>query len=470
MVTSAAVAKSRTPPGLKRGRKKRPALEHEQVTGRKYLQILRPYLQRLHAAYPHPNRVLFYDDVVLSYLVAFFSPALRSLRLIEDASQVPGVNKFLNVDAVCSSTLSDANGLFDPAHLAGLIADLRADLPVAASGPRSDDPQLMQLLDNAVLVDGSFFRLAADVQWAIHAANQHGGGKGTPDPQASAKAAPNKPQKDMKPDEIKSATPKAKSTKPKSTKPGIGTVRLNCQYCLSSGVPTGVSINGSDGVHESTAAEAFVEPDHLYVFDSGIVSFDYLRKILCGSSHLVCNLSKIVNFTPQQDRPLSSQDINAGIISDRIGQLSGSNRNTPPQNLFREIIVQYTDRSGKIQRLRLLTDLMDLSAFAVAEIYRQRWKIELFFRWLKVSANFRHLCSHSRNGVTLSFHMAVIAALLMILRTGRPLSVYGHSLLCMVAAGQADLQHILPILEKRERERRLERERLARKRSAKKPA
>jgi hypothetical protein len=90
------------------------------------------------------------------------------------------VNKYLNVDCVCSSTLSDANALFDPAHLAGLIADLRRDLPTIASGPGSinDDPQLMALLDQAVLVDGSFFRLAADVQWAIHAANQYGGGWG----------------------------------------------------------------------------------------------------------------------------------------------------------------------------------------------------------------------------------------------------------------------------------------------------
>jgi Transposase DDE domain len=419
--------------------------------------------------YPHPLRVLFYDDVVISYLVAFFSPALRSLRLIEDASQVPGVNRFLNVDAVCSSTLSDANALFDPAHLAGLIADLRADLPATASRPGCDDPQLMQLLDSAVLVDGSFFRLAADVQWAIHAANQYGGGKGTAEPPTAEPV-----QGDAECSETKStgktSGKKSKSAKSKSTKPGIGTVRLNCQYCLSSGVPTGVSINGSDGVHESTAAEPFVEPDHLYVFDSGIVSFDYLRKILSNHSHLVCNLSKIVNFTPLEDRPLSSQDIKAGIISDRTGHLSGSNRNTPPENLFREIIVEYTDRSGNTRRLRLLTDLMDLSAFAVAEIYRQRWKIELFFRWLKVSANFGHLCSHSRNGVSLGFHMAVIAALLMILRTGKPLSVYGHNLLCMVAAGQADLQHILPILEKRERERRLERERLARKRAAQKSA
>jgi hypothetical protein len=466
------VPSSRTPPGLKRGRKKRAALFSEQVTGRSYLQILRGYLERLHAAYPHPNRVLFYDDVVVCYLVAFFSPAVRSLRLIEDASQVPGVNRYLNVDAVCSSTLSDANALFDPVHLVGLIADLRRDLPSIASGPgsMSEDPQLVQLLDKAVLVDGSFFRLAADVQWAIHAANQYGGGKAKQaiNPAAQSDTQPVKPKRKTRSD--KKPREKKTTAKAESTKPGIGMVRLNCQYCLKSGVPTGMSVNGSDGVHESTAAQAFVEPDHLYVFDSGIVSFDYLSDILDAGSHLLCNLSKIVGFTVEHERTLTPADIAAGIISDRVGVLSGSNGNTPPNAKLREIIIQYTDRSGNLQRLRLLTDLLDMPAASVGELYRHRWKIELFFRWLKVSANFSHLCSHSRNGIALSFHVAIIATLLMVLRTGRELSIYGYSLIGMVASGQADLQHILPILENREREKQLARERLARIRAAKKSA
>jgi hypothetical protein len=255
-----------------------------------------------------------------------------------------------------------------------------------------------------------------------------------------------------------------------SDKPGIGMVRLNCQFCLKSGVPTGISVNGSDGVHESTAAQAFVEPDHLYVFDSGIVSFNYLSSILNAGSHLLCNLSKIVGFTVEQDRALTPADIKAGVISDRIGVLTGSNCNTPPNAKLREIVIQYTDRSGNIQHLRLLSDLLDIAAASVGQLYQQRWKIELFFRWLKVSANFSHLCSHSKNGISLSFHVAVIAALLMVLRTGRELSIYGYSLMGMVASGQADLQHILPILEHREREKRLARERLARIREAKKLA
>jgi hypothetical protein len=378
--------------------------------------------------------VLRYDTVVLAYLLAFFNPAVRSLRCIEDASQLPGVNRFLDVDAVCKSTLSDANALFDPDLLLPLVADLRARLPNLAQ----QDAQLQSLLERVVAVDGSFFRLAADVAWAVHSSNQYRPG------------------------------------------PGMGTCRLNCQFCLRTGTPVGVSVNGSDGVGEGTAAAAFVQPaggagagagagagdSLIYLFDSGVVSFAYLNAILGAGHHLLCNLSAAVKFTALEDRPLSARDREAGVVSDRSGRLTGSDARTPPGAALREVVVAYTARDGTSGTLRLLTDLLDLPAWAVAELYRHRWQVELFFRWLKVHAHFRHLTSHSRRGVTLSFYVAVIAAMLMCLRTQRPLSLYGYNLLSMVAAGLGDLDDCLPILERRERERRLERERLARKKAA----
>ena len=394
------------------------------MTGRGYIRLLEGYLTRLRDAYPHPNRLLHYDDVVVAYLLAFFNPALRSLRCIEDASRLPGVNRFLDVDAVCKSTLSDANALFDPDLLLPLIADLRAGLPNL--GQQQQDPQLKRLLDHVMLVDGSFFRLTAAVAWAVRSANAAG--------------------------------------------PAIGTVRLNCQFCLASGVATGVSVTGADGPGsgEGAAAIAFVEPGHIYLFDSGVVSFQYLNAILNAPSSFLCNLASGVNFTAEQDRPLTDADRQAGVVSDRVGRLCGStHRRNAPDRILREVLVTYLDRAGKPRTLRLLTDLLDLPAHLVAALYRWRWQVELFFRWLKVSANFTHLTSHSRNGVTLSFYVATIAAMLMCLRTGRPLSKYGYNLLSMLAAGLGDIADALPILERRERERQRERERLARKRASK---
>jgi hypothetical protein len=396
----------------------------EQITGRDYVRLLDGYLTRLKAAYPHPNRVLFYDDVVVAYLFAFFNPTLRSLRCIEDASQLPGVEKFFNVNAICRSTLGDANALFDPDLLRPLLADLRRDLPNVGQ----QDASLQHLLDQAILVDGSFFRLAAAVEWAVRSANAHGASVGTP--------------------------------------------RLNCQFCLRSGVPVGVSISGADGpgAGEGAAAIAFVEPARIYLFDSGVVSFAYLNAILAAGSHVCCNLAAGVNFeavaAAADCRPPSDADRAAGVTADRIGHLSGStHRRHAPGQVLREVLVCYVDRSGKARTLRILTDLLDLPAHLIAALYRRRWQIELFFRWLKVNAHFRHLTSHSRNGVTLSFYVATIAAMLMCLRTQRPLSKYGYGLLSMVASGLADVTDVLPILEQRERERVRERQRLARKRA-----
>ena len=408
-------------PRPRRGRKARPRVLPEQVTGRDYVRILQGFLDRLRPAYDHPNRVLHYDTVVVAYLLAFFNPALRSLRCIEDASQLPGVNRFLDVEAVCRSTLADANALFDPGLLRPLVADLRARLP----NLRQQDATLAELLDRAVAVDGSFFRLAADVAWAVHSSNQYRPG------------------------------------------PGMGTCRLNCQFCLGTGgTPVGVSVNGSDGVGEGTAAAALVEPGHVYLFDSGVVSFGYLSAILGAGSNFLCSLATGVKFAAERERPLTDADRAAGVVGDRVGRLAGSDTRTPPDAALREVVVAYTARDGTSKTLRLLTDLLDLPARAVAELYRYRWQVELFFRWLKVHANFRHLTSHSRRGVTLSFYVAVIAAMLMCLRTRRPLSKYGYNLLSMVAAGLGDVDDALPILERRERERQLERERLARKKAA----
>ena len=103
----------------------------------------------------------------------------------------------------------------------------------------------------------------------------------------------------------------------------------------------------------------------------------------------------------------------------------------------------------------------------IAKLYRWRWQIELFFRWLKVHAHFEHLIARSRNGMTPGFYVAVIAVLPIYLRTGRPMSKYAYTLLGCVAAGWARVEDVLPVLERREAACQRERERQARKRAEK---
>jgi hypothetical protein len=80
------------------------------------------------------------------------------------------------------------------------------------------------------------------------------------------------------------------------------------------------------------------------------------------------------------------------------------------------------------------------------------------------------MSSYSQNGVSLGFHIAVIAGLLTALHTQQGLSKYSQAMLGLVACGQAELEDILPILQRRERERQRDRVRQAAKKAAKNKA
>lgn len=83
--------------------------------------------------------------------------------------------------------------------------------------------------------------------------------------------------------------------------------------------------------------------------------------------------------------------------------------------------------------LRIATNLVDVPAEIVAEIYRQRWTIELFFRFFKHILGCRHLLSTSRRGVEIQAYCAIIACLLLALSRRRQ-------------ADLADLRDGLPLL------------------------
>jgi hypothetical protein len=407
------------PPRAKRGRKPLPAIRGEDLFGTKYVHTLQQHLARLRAAHAHPNRTLFYDDVAIAYLLAFFTPTIRSLRTIEDFSQTPQMQASTSVERMPRSTLSDANKVFDPTLLEPIIEDLRARLPDLR---RTDGP-LAELLGRVRAVDSSLFTVAADVAWAL---------------------------RQRRPNHKKRAT-----------------IRLNLQWAATVGVPEGVDVTGA-GVSEGDSLMAHLEPDVVYVMDRGYASFALLDRILHACSDFVVRLKSNVNFVAVKDLPLSDEDRAAGVVTDRIGRLGGSNGLHPTGALLRETIILDPKRPDRpVRLLSSITDVADVPARVIGELYRSRWQIELFFRWLKVHAHFEHLISHSKSGVTSGFYVAVIAVLLIYVHTQRPVSKYAFAMLGLVAAGQATLADVLPILERRERECRLDAERRARKKAAK---
>jgi hypothetical protein len=395
-----------------RGRKKRPAIVKENIAGPANIVVIQRHLERLRAASDHPNRLLHMDNLVVALLYAFYNPTCRSLRTLEGLGKV--CQDELGIDRLCRSTTSDAMACFDPKLLLPIMEDLRARLPALGRA----DGDLEQITRQVIAADGSYFNIYADVAWAIHLTRRSG--------KAGAQ------------------------------------IRLNFQMDARNWVPAAMSVSGKAQGSETAAVARDLLADVIYLVDRNFVDFEFFHAVLDkGSDFVVRCRDNAPNFTALRELPLTDADRAHGVQSDRGGIIPGRGA---PDRTMRELILcdPQTQKS-----IRLLTSLNDVPAHLIGILYRHRWQIELFFRWLKVWGNFEHLISHNRNGLTIQFYVAVIGALLMYLSTGHRVSKYAVSLLTFVAAGQATLEDILPILEKREREKQLERARLARKRAQK---
>ena len=174
-------------------------------------------------------------------------------------------------------------------------------------------------------------------------------------------------------------------------------------------------------------------------------------------------IARLLGEVRQRCGPQALPDLPAQLQT--VLAVEGSFFRAAPDIDLREIIITSPDEPGRL--VRLLTNLWDQPAWVIALIYRYRWQVELFFRWLKVSTNFRHLISESRTGILLSFYVALIGVLLQCAHTGTKLNKYAYNLLGMVAAGQAELDDILPIVAARNRQIELDKASLARRRAKK---
>ncbi len=376
--------------------------------------VLADHLRRLRQLPAHPNRLLHYDDLFVALLLAFYDPAVRSLRTLDAHSVAERHFKdHLGVDRVARSTLSDALRSMPAEQLMPIVRQLHRRVPQLARA----DGDLAALLKRIIALDGSVFTVPADVLWAVATTRSNG-------------------------------------------KPGRQ-IRLNLALDTLRFVPQPtLSVSGDDGLSEGSSFIPHLEAGVIYLADRNFVDFPFMRAVLdVGSDFVVRAKVDKPKLIVTQENAITDEDRAAGVASDRLGTIPGS-AGSPGfgDRLFREVTV-IDPRSGK--PVRLLTTLLDIPAHVIGKLYRHRWMIELFFRWLKCVARVEHLLSTDANGITMQLYVGVIAVLLMYLRTGRRPSIHTYHVLQMIARGTADLARVPEVLERIERERELERARLA---------
>jgi IS4 transposase len=163
-------------------------------------------------------------------------------------------------------------------------------------------------------------------------------------------------------------------------------------------------------INDITPAKAMpIEAGATYVFDLGYYDYGWWAALNDAGCRFVTRLKKNTALVVVSENRVPKD---SNIVGDRVGhlpqRLAGS-RHNPMQDPVREVRV-ITD-SGK--ELRIVTNDLDSPAQEIADLYKQRWDIELFFRWIKQTLKITHFIGVSENAVRIQIAVALIAFLIL---------------------------------------------------------
>jgi hypothetical protein len=189
-------------------------------------------------------------------------------------------------------------------------------------------------------------------------------------------------------------------------------------------------------VNDISAAKAMpIEAGATYVFDLGYYDFGFWARLDALGCRLVRRFKTNTPLNAPRQMPLEP---GSTVLSDRIGFLparQAMNRKNPMQDAVREIVV----RTETGETLRLLTNDLDAKAQEIADLYKRRWQIELFFRVMKQTLKITKFIGRSENAVRIQIAVALIAYLL--LRTLQKISKDTRGFLELVRLVRANLMH-----------------------------
>jgi IS4 transposase len=195
-------------------------------------------------------------------------------------------------------------------------------------------------------------------------------------------------------------------------------------------------------VNDITAAKAMpIEAGATYVFDLGYYDYGWWAQLDAADCRVVTRLKKNTPITVVSEHRVPKD---SNILSDCIGHLPArlaNSRKNPMQVAVRVLRVRI--ETGKV--LRIVTNDLDAPAEEIAALYKQRWQIELFFRWIKQTLRIKRFLGVSENAVRIQIAVALIAFL--ILRMAQAAQTIVHSPLAFARLVRTNLMHRRPLAE-----------------------
>ena len=180
-----------------------------------------------------------------------------------------------------------------------------------------------------------------------------------------------------------------------------GAVKLHTLLDLRGSIPTVVIITHGK-VHEVNILDQLsFEAGAFYVMDRGYLDFARLYKLHLASAFFVTRAKKRFDFQRLYSQPV---DRATGVICDQIVTLVNPvPRQGYPEKLRR---IRYFDAPTK-QRLVFLTNNFSLPPLTIAQLYRSRWQVELFFKWIKQHLRIKNFYGTSENALRTQIWIAI---------------------------------------------------------------
>jgi IS4 transposase len=219
-------------------------------------------------------------------------------------------------------------------------------------------------------------------------------------------------------------------------------VKMHTLLDLHGNIPTFIRI--TDGkVHDvNILDEILPEAGSFYVMDRGYIDFKRLYRFTLSSAFFVVRTKKNVLLQRRYSHPV---DKSTGVRSDHTVILTAlGSASAYPDPLRR---VTYCDpETGK--RLKFLTNNFTLPALTIAQIYKQRWQVELFFRWVKMHLRIKAFYGTSENAVKTQIWIAVsVYVLVAIVRKHLGLDASLYQLLQILSVTLFEKMPILRALQ-----------------------
>jgi hypothetical protein len=187
-----------------------------------------------------------------------------------------------------------------------------------------------------------------------------------------------------------------------------GAVKIHTLLDLRGNIPSFILI--TDGkYHDSNALDILSPiPDAIYIMDKAYIDFKALNKMHELGAFFISRAKSTMDYSVIENN--YNIDENTGLRSDKIIELNGyKSKQLYPEPLR---LVEFYDNVNDAT-LTFLTNNFDVSALEIANLYRNRWQIEVFFKWIKQNLTIKTLWGHSENAVNIHIWIAICTYLIV---------------------------------------------------------